>query len=197
MVQLAAGNGSEEGKKNRGVVERGMTPAQIADAQRLSREFRPSAAAAATSSAAEASLVRITDDERVAGTGSGFFITKDGYLVTNAHVVEDGSAFKVLTATGLVPVRLIKRDQANDLAVLKVEGQHTALPQRYHREVQSTQYFGIQRKTRLCSLNANPRFRDLHESGMRSRFPIPSRGQREELRRTRSDPRSPARLRAG
>ena len=32
-----------------------------------------------------------------------------------------------LTATGLVPARLVKRDPANDLAMLKAEGQHTAL----------------------------------------------------------------------
>ncbi len=32
--------------------------------------------------------------------GSGFFISDDGYLVTNAHVVEDGKSFQVVTDDG-------------------------------------------------------------------------------------------------
>jgi len=123
---LAAANGYERAGTHRGILERQMTAEQIADAQRLSREFRPSAGGSANP-ASEGSLAGRAHDEQVAGTGSGFFITRDGYLVTNAHVVEEGSAFKVLTATGLVPARLVKRDPANDLAMLKAEGQHTAL----------------------------------------------------------------------
>ncbi len=56
-------------------------------------------------------------------SGSGFFISADGYVVTNNHVVENAESIKVvlkddteLTAT------VIGRDEATDLAVLKVQG---------------------------------------------------------------------------
>lgn len=54
-------------------------------------------------------------------TGSGFFITKNGYLVTNAHVVEGGRRFDILTSTGKFEARLVKVDSETDLAVLKID----------------------------------------------------------------------------
>ena len=53
--------------------------------------------------------------------GSGFFVTKSGYLITNYHVVEGGQAFVVLTSTGALEAKLIRVDPATDLALLKVE----------------------------------------------------------------------------
>ena len=56
-------------------------------------------------------------------TGSGFFISADGYIVTNNHVVE--GADKITVRTGddrTLKATLIGRDQATDLAVVKVEG---------------------------------------------------------------------------
>ena len=54
-------------------------------------------------------------------TGSGFFVSKHGYLVTNAHVVEGGNSFSVLTSTGKLDACLVKVDQETDLALLKVD----------------------------------------------------------------------------
>ncbi|PWJ85307.1 serine protease Do [Pseudaminobacter salicylatoxidans] len=59
---------------------------------------------------------------RPVAQGSGFFISEDGYLVTNNHVVEDGSAFTVVTNDGKeLDAKLIGTDPRTDLAVLKVE----------------------------------------------------------------------------
>ncbi|MBY7649177.1 MAG: serine protease [Candidatus Liberibacter europaeus] len=53
--------------------------------------------------------------------GSGFFISEDGYIVTNNHVVEDGASFTVFVEDGeYMPAELIGRDAITDLAVLKV-----------------------------------------------------------------------------
>jgi S1-C subfamily serine protease len=60
--------------------------------------------------------------------GTGFFITVDGYLVTNAHVVEDGARIQLRTQNGLMTARIIKIDVANDLALLKAEGLFSVLP---------------------------------------------------------------------
>ncbi len=54
--------------------------------------------------------------------GSGFFISEDGYVVTNNHVVEDGDGFTVIMNDGTeLDAKLIGRDKRTDLAVLKVE----------------------------------------------------------------------------
>ncbi len=59
---------------------------------------------------------------RTSGTGSGFFISPDGYIVTNNHVVEDAEKITVRTTDErTLTARLIGRDEATDLAVIKVD----------------------------------------------------------------------------
>ncbi len=59
---------------------------------------------------------------RPVAQGSGFFISEDGYLVTNNHVVEGGSAFTVVMNNGdELDAKLIGTDARTDLAVLKVD----------------------------------------------------------------------------
>jgi serine protease Do len=53
--------------------------------------------------------------------GSGFFISADGYLVTNNHVVDNSNDFMVVTADGTeYHAKLIGKDARTDLALLKV-----------------------------------------------------------------------------
>ncbi len=53
--------------------------------------------------------------------GSGFFISDDGYLVTNNHVVDNGSSFTVVLDDGTeLPAKVIGTDDKTDLALLKV-----------------------------------------------------------------------------
>jgi S1-C subfamily serine protease len=56
-------------------------------------------------------------------TGSGFVVGKDGYILTNSHVVEGASSVKVrFTENGdFVPADVKGRDASSDLAVLKVD----------------------------------------------------------------------------
>jgi serine protease Do len=59
---------------------------------------------------------------RPTSQGSGFFISEDGYLVTNNHVVDGGAAFTVLLSDGTeLDAKLVGRDPRTDLAVLKVD----------------------------------------------------------------------------
>src|SRR5690606_16279632 len=59
---------------------------------------------------------------RPVSQGSGFFISEDGFLVTNNHVVEGGSTFTVVMDDGEeLDARLVGTDPRTDLAVLKVE----------------------------------------------------------------------------
>jgi serine protease Do len=58
------------------------------------------------------------------GGGTAFFISEDGMLLTNAHVVSDKEAeYTVLTNDGKkYPAKVLARDTVRDLAILKVEG---------------------------------------------------------------------------
>lgn len=57
------------------------------------------------------------------GAGSGFFISADGFIATNNHVVADATEIRVKLADGReMEARLVGRDEATDLAVIKVEG---------------------------------------------------------------------------
>ena len=54
--------------------------------------------------------------------GSGFFISSDGYIVTNNHVVEHAKDVTVTTADGkTVPASVVGTDPKTDLALLKVK----------------------------------------------------------------------------
>ncbi|HEV3183405.1 MAG TPA: trypsin-like peptidase domain-containing protein [Xanthobacteraceae bacterium] len=55
--------------------------------------------------------------------GSGFFISPDGYAVTNEHVVEQGQGIEVVTDDGRTySARLVGVDVKTDLAVIKIDG---------------------------------------------------------------------------
>ena len=57
--------------------------------------------------------------------GSGFILSSDGYVATNAHVVENASAIKVTTHNDeVLEAKLIGKDTTNDVAVLKVEAEN-------------------------------------------------------------------------
>lgn len=60
----------------------------------------------------------------VVGAGSGFFVSQDGYLVTNKHVVSDPNAtYTVITQDQKkYPAKVLALDPTLDLAVVKVEG---------------------------------------------------------------------------
>ena len=54
--------------------------------------------------------------------GSGFIISPDGYIVTNAHVVEDmGSIVVGLSDRTELPAQVIGKDRRSDIALLKVK----------------------------------------------------------------------------
>jgi serine protease Do len=66
------------------------------------------------------------DNDRVPETqasGSGFFISPDGYIVTNNHVVENAREINVILSDKReFKARVVGRDEETDLAVLKVDG---------------------------------------------------------------------------
>lgn len=65
-----------------------------------------------------------TSDSSVspAGEGSGIIMSEDGYIITNAHVVEGATSLKVMTSDGeTYEAQLIGSDTVTDLAVVKID----------------------------------------------------------------------------
>ncbi len=61
--------------------------------------------------------------EVVTGQGSGFFISADGYAVTNNHVVQNAETVTVTTDDGKTyTAKVIGTDSRSDLALIKVDG---------------------------------------------------------------------------
>ena len=61
---------------------------------------------------------------QTASAGSGFILTKDGYIVTNYHVVKDGETVKVTLYSGdEYEAKYVGGDEDYDIAVIKVEAQ--------------------------------------------------------------------------
>ncbi|MGF1456820.1 MAG: Do family serine endopeptidase [Alphaproteobacteria bacterium] len=62
------------------------------------------------------------EPREVQSLGSGFVVDPRGYIVTNNHVVGDATDIQVNFASGLkLPAELVGKDEATDLAVIKVE----------------------------------------------------------------------------
>ena len=105
-------------------LEKLMTPQQILEAQRQSTAFlegKPEAPEAETGPRQEAPL-------ECKSCGTGFFITPDGYCITACHVIHDAARVEIKTKTGKVKATIIRTDPANDIAVLKADGQFASIP---------------------------------------------------------------------
>ncbi len=62
-------------------------------------------------------------NRRVSGQGSGFFVSADGFVVTNNHVVDKATEVDVMTDDGKsYTAKVIGTDPRTDLALLKVDG---------------------------------------------------------------------------
>ncbi len=153
-LNLAATKGTEKAAEGRSKVEQKMTLDQIAQAQRLSAAFSPEtvkkdalfedffaprkktggiplipeevAGFIPLASPSSESPTKPSHDNLVL-SATGFFVTTDGWLVTNAHVATAGSKAMVKWRDKVYSAAVKKVDAANDLALIKVEGQFTNL----------------------------------------------------------------------
>ena len=106
------------------ILERMMTREQIAEGQSLARNFKSRKALPARSDSSPTAIA----ESRPESSGTAFFITDDGYLITSRHVLGESSQVRVVTAAGILPAKVVKVDAGNDLALLKAEGTFAALP---------------------------------------------------------------------
>lgn len=67
---------------------------------------------------------------RTEGTGTGFIVDKNGYILTNEHVIEKADRIKVKLngETGEYKARVIGYDGETDVAVLKIDAKRALVP---------------------------------------------------------------------
>ena len=119
---LAAAQGVKNAPKNRDIYASRMSREEIIEGQRRAAAFVPRIETPGSSSD------NLTSPTNPSFTGSGFFITADGYLISNYHVVKDAAKVRLVTSAGLIDAKVVKVDAANDLALLKVDGRFAPLP---------------------------------------------------------------------
>ncbi len=67
---------------------------------------------------------------RKASTGTGFFVTRSGHVLTAMHVVEGAQQVQVLVGDDLLDARVLATDESDDLALLEVQSIARPLPVR-------------------------------------------------------------------
>jgi S1-C subfamily serine protease len=72
------------------------------------------------------SIVMSDKEGKPISQGSGFFVTKDGLILTNYHVIDEGSSAvaKLPDGTSYAVDGVVTFDKARDLAVIKAHGQN-------------------------------------------------------------------------
>ncbi len=90
------------------IVKGGQAAASLPSAARHAQKERPAR--------------MLPDSKGLRIIGSGFFITKDGYLLTNFHVVRDANRVEVKYKFHDLKAEVVEVDEDNDLALLKVSG---------------------------------------------------------------------------
>ncbi len=111
---------SEHSIKSRDGVAARMTPAQLAAAQQLSREWRlksPSVPASSSPSTPQKSATK----RSIELTGTGFVVSKAGHVLTNYHVIDGCQEIHTRVPAGKIVVTpIVARDSRNDLALVKL-----------------------------------------------------------------------------
>ena len=68
-----------------------------------------------------------TDSGKFIGSGTGFLVTRDGYILTCHHVIKGTDEIKISVGGKVYPAKIIRDDPYNDLALLKINGSFSAI----------------------------------------------------------------------
>ena len=99
----------------------GRISESLADAQLLDA-YSQTIAAVVSRVAPSVVNIRIVSGERGSGGGSGFILARDGFILTNSHVVHGAREIEVtLRDARVYPARLIGTDPETDLAVIRID----------------------------------------------------------------------------
>lgn len=133
---LSAAQGYPSAINARDKLIRKLTKDQIADGQRRAAAVSTQPAPILQAAAQPDAVPDKGDtDNPLESSGTGFFITDDGYLLTSYHLIENATRILVKIGKNQVSAILQKSDPVNDLAVLKVGVTNKSLPLALSRNV--------------------------------------------------------------
>ena len=113
-ANLAAAQGDKDAIEFKNDLRKLMTQAQIAEAQRLSREWSPEQSKAESGKAVTTPGRKQNPPDY---TGSSFVVSRNGHVLTNRHVVVGCATLRV----GGKQARVVSEDANNDLALLRLD----------------------------------------------------------------------------
>ena len=94
--------------------------ADEADLANLVKKVSPTVVSIVTTQVSGTGVFQSTSE----GAGTGIIVSKDGYILTNRHVVDSSQTIQVINSDGerFDDVEFIGVDPLNDLAILKIDG---------------------------------------------------------------------------
>ena len=109
-ICLAANFGNPRAREHRRTIGDKLTPTQFNTAAKGVREFM-----AKHQGNSSATIDNATK------TGTGFFVTHEGHLLTSHHVIAGAKSIEARTGSGNFEAHVVKSDPANDLALLQIK----------------------------------------------------------------------------
>ena len=115
-MNLSANAGNPSARIHREAIASKLTPKQAQQANDQIAAFQAKHSGSSPASTQTASK-----------TGTGFFITAQGHLLTSHHLIANGRKIEIRTHTGNHAAELIKTDPAKDIALLQIKARTTPL----------------------------------------------------------------------
>lgn len=124
-ANLAAAQGNERATNNRDIYAKKLSPQELTKAQEFAAKIQHTIDHPNKSQEHQPSITK--KEKQINGSGTGFIITKDGYIITCHHVIADASKIRIPVGGTLYEAKLICDDPNNDLALLKINGSFSAI----------------------------------------------------------------------
>jgi S1-C subfamily serine protease len=93
--------------------------ADVADAAKIAKDWKPEEEVIGPKPKRRSASLRSRGGPRLAATGTGFYVARDGALITNNHVVAECSTMRISDGHDGIPVKVIATDPQRDLALLQ------------------------------------------------------------------------------
>ena len=122
---LSAAQGGESVIKNRDITAKKLSPQQLSETQDLAAQIQKKIDNPTKSQKQESSIA--DTEKKINGSGTGFFITRDGYVLTCHHVIKGAVKIEIVVEGKTYPASLVRDDPNNDLALLKINGSFSAI----------------------------------------------------------------------
>jgi uncharacterized protein len=94
-----------------------LSAADVADAAKIVHDWKPEEEAVGQKSPRRSTAAR--GGPKLRATGTGFYVARDGSLLTNNHVVAECSAMRISDGGDGIPAKVIAVDPQRDLALLQ------------------------------------------------------------------------------